>query len=658
MAPRGSKKDDRPVMKVTEDKRFSHVQEDPRFIRPKKNHSKVKLDKRFTHMIDDEDFTETTKVDRYGRIQEDNRAKAYLENTYDFNGSESENSGDSEPEDNGSEGKESDDSESEDSESEDEDSEGLLDADVDRARGRGVDSDASSESEDDSDISDVEWGKLGGGQDGGLSDVEEDPDSIPRGDETRRFACVNMDWSHVRATDLYAVFAGFKPDSGVIISVKIYPSEFGTERMAKEAIDGPPREIFNDAKKPSDSDSDNDSDASDSDGEVDLVKEQVKDDSKFDQVALRKYEIERMRYYFAVVECDSVATAKAIYTQCDGAEYEVSANFFDLRFIPDDMEFGQQPKDVATHMPEKYVPAEFSTQALQHSNAELTWDADEPDRVKATRRTFTQDEIDNMDFGNLLASSSEDEDDGSDDEAELAKKRALLLGGSDKDSDEESDQMGDMEITFTPGLSGTANQRADSDSDDGAKSRAEETAIERFRRLKKEKRDKWKATKKNAKRSGHDSDNLISDNDLDTSAANDAFFTYGDDDEDTPSKPQKPAGKKGARESKSERKQRQETEAKERAELELLLEGTEAGRKHFDMKEIVKAEKSKGRKGKRGKKVEVQDDFELNVKDPRFGALYDSHNFAIDPNNPNFKKTKAMDQLLSETRKRHKTSYE
>ncbi|KAJ1764689.1 pre-rRNA-processing protein esf1 [Coemansia sp. RSA 2526] len=633
MAPRGNQKDDRPVKKVTEDKRFSHVQDDPRFIRPKKSHTKVKVDKRFAHMIEDADFTETTKVDRYGRVQEDNRAKAYLENTYNFSGSESE-------------GEESDSEESAASGSEKSEDESELsgeDVEVDRARGLGMDSDESSDSEDDSDVSDVEWGKFGGGrQGGGLSDVEEDPEDIPRGDETRRFASVNMDWDHVRATDLFAVFSGFKPDSGAVLSVKVYPSDFGAERMAKEAVEGPPREIFNGTK----ADSDN------SDDEVDLIKEQVKDDSELDQIALRKYELEKMRYYFAVVECDSINTAKAIYSQCDGAEYEASANFFDLRFIPDGVTFDRKPKDEAIQMPEKYVPAEFSTQALQHSKVQLTWDADEPERVKTTRRAFTQEEIDNMDFGNLLASSSDDEE--SDDEANLVQKRALLL--AKHDSDDESDRVGDMEITFTPGLSKSAKQSIDSD-DDNAKSQGDETTIERFRRLKKEKREKWKASKKDAKQSGHDSDNLVSDNELDPSVAGDSFFTYGDD--QMPSKPLKSTGKnkKGPRETKAERMQRHETETKERAELELLLDGAESGRKHFDLKEIVKAEKSQGRKGKRGKKIEVEDDFKLNVSDPRFGALFESHNFAIDPNNPNFKKTKAMKDLLSETRKRHKTSH-
>ncbi|KAJ2080132.1 pre-rRNA-processing protein esf1 [Coemansia sp. RSA 988] len=659
MAPRESKNNARPAKKVTHDARFSHVQEDPRFMRPKKNQAKVKVDKRFAHMIDDKDFTETTKVDKYGRIQEDNRAEEYLRNTYDFDGSEDEDEEKSES--NSGSDKDSDSSDGESSEEEG--------TDVDRARGKGVDSDASSDSEDDSDISDVEWGKYNGVQDGGLSDLEEDPDNIPRGNESKRFACINMDWDHVRAADLFAVFEGFKPDSGVIVSVRIYPSEFGTERMAKEAIEGPPREIFSGSgnkKKTGKDDGDSGVDSSESDtdsDEVDLVKEQVKETEEFDQVALRKYELEKMRYYFAVVDCDSVDTAKTICAQCDGAEYEASANFFDLRFVPDEMEFEQEPKEEAMQRPEHLEPSDFATQALKHSKVELTWDADEPSRVKATRRAFTQEDVDNMDFGNLLASSS---DDNSSDEEDLAKKRALLFSGDNKDSDEDSDGqdddgMGDIEITFTPGLSEAAATRLESKrrEAEGPSSHKDETTIERFRRLKMERREKWKNSKKTKPANGNDSD-LISDNELDATTANDNFFTYSSDDEKQQSVrlTKKTGGlKKGVRESKSQRKERQNLEAKERAELELLLDGPESERKHFDLNDIVKAEKKKGRK--RDKHAEsVEDNFKLNVNDPRFGALFDSHNFAIDPNNPNFKKTKAMKELLSESRKRHKTSFD
>jgi hypothetical protein len=50
------------------------------------------------------------------------------------------------------------------------------------------------------------------------------------------------------------------------------------------------------------------------------------------------------RYYYAVVDCDTVETARHIYQQCDGAEFESTSNSFDLRFIPNDMEFNDEPK--------------------------------------------------------------------------------------------------------------------------------------------------------------------------------------------------------------------------------------------------------------------------------------------------------------------------
>lgn len=152
--------------------------------------------------------------------------------------------------------------------------------------------------------------------------------------ETHRLAVVNMDWNHVKAVDLYVLLTSFLPKGGQILSVAVYPSEFGLKRMEEEAVQGPVG-LFDKDNKNSNGEEEDDEDANDN--QIDVEK-------------LRAYELSRLRYYFAVVECDSVATADHLYTTCDGLEFERSSNKLDLRFIPDDKEFNHAPRDVATEV--------------------------------------------------------------------------------------------------------------------------------------------------------------------------------------------------------------------------------------------------------------------------------------------------------------------
>lgn len=111
------------------------------------------------------------------------------------------------------------------------------------------------------------------------------------GEQTNRLAVVNLDWDHVRAVHLYKIFAsvltprgrdtgGPKTAKGKVLNVRIYPSQFGKERIERETREGPPKEIF---KKP------------DADEEGDNVIEE--DDGKeYDEEALRRYQLERLRY--------------------------------------------------------------------------------------------------------------------------------------------------------------------------------------------------------------------------------------------------------------------------------------------------------------------------------------------------------------------------
>jgi len=51
----------------------------------------------------------------------------------------------------------------------------------------------------------------------------------------------------------------------------------------------------------------------------------------------------------------------------------------------------------------------------------------------------------------------------------------------------------------------------------------------------------------------------------------------------------------------------------------------------------------------------LQEDFVIDVHDERFQALHENPQFAIDPSNPRFKKTKSMSALLEERHRRQQT---
>lgn len=114
---------------------------------------------------------------------------------------------------------------------------------------------------------------------------------------------------------------------------------------------------------------------------------------------------------------------------------------------------------------------------------------------------------------------------------------------------------------------------------------------------------------------------------------------------------------------KSKKKQAQESEVdeeeeKRRAELELLLDEDD-GKAHFSLKKIQKSEETT-KKSKRKRKLKEQmkekthavPDFEINLNDERFSAVFNSHLYNIDPSDPNFKKTKNMERLIQEKLKR------
>lgn len=350
-----AKKDSQNPSAPRGDSRFSNFQSDPRFRLPSKKSTKTKIDKRFSRVLKDDDFTKSAKVDRYGRkLKSDNKAKA-LKNLYQ---------------------EESEDEEEEFGGIDDDDVEKELqkvDAKVDPARGGGFSSSESDSESGDEEDEDEDEGGAAVEASGGMQRLRNEQADVEVGDVTNRLAIVNLDWDHIRSSDLLALMSSFVPKGGRIQKVSIYPSEFGKERMQREELEGPPKEIFKKGKQSDESsvDSEDDSEDEDEDEEddEDIKKDLIQegDDQDFDSDALRTYQLDRLRYYYAVIVCSDEATAETIYQAVDGTEYQTSSNFMDLRFIPDEVTFDDQPRDECDTVPSDYRPTEFVTDALQHS---------------------------------------------------------------------------------------------------------------------------------------------------------------------------------------------------------------------------------------------------------------------------------------------------
>ena len=616
-----------PRKPITQDERFKSVHNDPRFKMPKLKNLRVKVDDRFSKdelkKLNAGALGKKVKIDRYGRKikkESDDLSKFY---EHEEDSKEEQSSDDS------SEGEESDD-----------DLQALKEKlqqeeqFLDRARGEGLvsssEDEESSLSSSDSDSDEENEGVV---EDEEESDIEIEETKPEDTEPTCAFAVVNMDWDNIRAVDLMATFVSFVPKGGAIKSVTIYPSEFGKERMQKEEIEGPPRELFKSKKKREvDSDSediDSDVDVNDIDNLAKITRKLYEEDDgkeDYDSKALRRYQLQRLRYYYAVVKCDSVETARLIYQNCDGTEYESTANIFDLRYVPDDMEFDDdEAKDTCSKIPSSYRPdSTFVTDALQHSKVKLTWDETPKERLTLSSRPLSQKEIEENDFKAYLASDS-DESEVEKDSSIKDKYQSLLGNTLTKFGKEENDDDVDMEITFDPGLNDKLGNNAEEED-------KEETTIEAYRRKEKERRQKRLAKFKESKQTEEVANSQ--EGSADKSSKN------------------RKNSKKG--------KSMPDMDEKSKAELELILMDNQEGNnnEHFSMKEVIKSEKDKkNKKNKKGKKIDqemVQDGFVANLDDPRFKEVFESHDYAIDPTNSEFKKTETMKKILKERSARNK----
>lgn len=376
---------------------------------------------------------------------------------------------------------------------------------------------------------------------------------------------------------------------------------------------------------------------------------------------LREYQLNRLKYYYAVVEFDSVKCADIVYKECDGLEYESTANRLDLRFIPDDMEFNEDtPKDSCTELPDllKYEPRIFFTTALQHAKVELTWDETDVSRKEISEKLFSdkRNEVSDKDLRNFVAFESENDSVSEIDEENVSIKsknkiscyKSLLEEINQKEAEKKKQQV-EMEYSWSVGdVKKTLT--------DDEKLKEELTPFEQILEKKKLKKKLKKEVRR--KKNSEIEENGYSSSDFDDIDMNDPYFAEEFESAEF---------KKPSKKHKSKSVEQDDTEEKMRAqrELELLLDDeNEEEKSHFSLKKIQDNEGMSARKKRRLKKLEKSgkqieknvDNFELDVEDKRFNAIYTKPEFNIDPTNPFYKKTKAMEKLIGEKlKRRHNT---
>jgi len=194
-----------PAASQIADERFADFETDPRFRLPSKKQTKTTIDKRFSRMLKDDEFTATAKVDRYGRkVKSDSKKKALQRLYREEDEEEDEEEG----------GEEEDDIEVEDDE--------VVQRELrkahekyDPARGGGFSSsEDDSDSEEEESDSDEEEGGAQVDTEGDMQRFQDEQNDVEAGEVTNRIAIVNLDWDHVKSTDLMALFNSFLPETG------------------------------------------------------------------------------------------------------------------------------------------------------------------------------------------------------------------------------------------------------------------------------------------------------------------------------------------------------------------------------------------------------------------------------------------------------------
>lgn len=348
-------------------------------------------------------------------------------------------------------------------------------------------------------------------------------------------------------------------------------------------------------------------------------------------------------------------------------EFEHSSAAVDMRAIPmdtlPDVVKDRPVRDEATSLPSNYVPPEFIVNALQQTNVQCSWEAGDHERERVLTKYSSgmawEAMAESDDIKAYLASdASSDEDEDEDTDAKRGNLRKMLgldsddedadgedyssvnddaaehnsSASSDSESDEESEGDQEKEVTFIPG-------KQDLEQKIRSKLDAPKEELTPWEKYKEKRKQKQRERRQAAREKKAETKQILRSDKKAGSDGGDSFFASDD-------------------------RVEEKRATLSKAELELLVagDGDDDEEKDYNMKDLERLERNKGKKltGSRKRKEEnramntVGTDFKVDIEDDRFKAVLDGQDgrFGIDRTDPNFKETPAMREILAEQSRR------
>ncbi|SOV16208.1 small subunit rRNA processing factor, putative [Plasmodium gaboni] len=401
---------------------------------------------------------------------------------------------------------------------------------------------------------------------------------------------------------------------------------------------------------------------------------------------IRLYQIQRSRYYFALVECYNKEIVEYLYEELNDMDADFCINYLDLRIIDDNCSLDDYKiKESCDKIPENYEFHYSVSTALKHTHAQSTWE-ENPKRKKLLSTKFNEEQLRELDLKEYLANSSsdeEDEEDKEDDEIVHKNKnkkyneknerynkesyRKLLLGDllNDDDLNEEktledlnksltqnsnddiydsSDNFDETHLYHNEDITNFNKKQMHSknehtnthfnkeDSNDESIEESEYNYFSNDENInKKDYKSKYNEKKKSKNnKEKHDSDDSDKENEVVNVFKN--FLTNKDKKEDNRNPWEKYLDKV-----------KEKKKMKKKAYLESLKK-TDEEIKKIITKKTNKRKKDSMMKNYGEKNKEKTNDY--HVVDSRFADLYKNKDFNLDITNPNYKKTKFNEDVL------------